>query len=445
MVGHPKAQNFHYEALDRNQDSIRLARLQCDSQDGTGKCSLEHHQLAKAPAYTAVSYTWGNRFVRAPILLDGNSVLVGKNLRDFLHIMSMSAEPKSLLLWIDALCINQVDVRERNHQVQMMGRIYNNAESVAVWLGPADQDSDYLFDLLKSKTYFRERLLNSLSALCRRAYWKRAWIRQGILQSNDVTFFCGQRRMYLRTLAWFCSSPALGICPELDRELGGSPVADLIHRDGFVLKCSLPGLLKSYGSGQCFDIRDRVYSPMSLASDRERLAKDLPVDYSQPSDFLSWEVVAYSSWSRFVKSFKQAAQIVGSILEVSDQTTNVEHLSYIMRYTGEGFCLRWIQQFIIEARKARQIRYTRETPNWQRLPHQDQRQPRSLRRAPTFLQRVWALLQHERWFETLDWITFMMDCIVFASPRFEECLRSTKFAQWTEKITQMLEDDIDRM
>jgi hypothetical protein len=57
---------------------------------------------------------------------------------------------------------------------------------------------------------------------------------------------------------------------------------------------------------------------MSLASDQEPLAIDLPVDYFQSSYFLSGEVVAYSSWSRYVKSFRQAAQIMGLILEISD-------------------------------------------------------------------------------------------------------------------------------
>jgi hypothetical protein len=93
----------------------------------------------------------------------------------------------------------------------MIGRIYNNAKSVAVWLGPGEHDSDYIFDLVDSKTYSWERLLNSLVARCRRDYWKRAWIRQEILQSNNITFFCGERRVRLR--------PGLGFVPRLGLEL----------------------------------------------------------------------------------------------------------------------------------------------------------------------------------------------------------------------------------
>ncbi|KAL2050977.1 hypothetical protein ABVK25_008723 [Lepraria finkii] len=38
-------------------------------------------------------------------------------------------------LWIDFLCIDQTDVRERNEQVQKMRQIYSNARMVPIWLG----------------------------------------------------------------------------------------------------------------------------------------------------------------------------------------------------------------------------------------------------------------------------------------------------------------------
>lgn len=44
--------------------------------------------------------------------------------------------PKSgeLRLWIDAICINQDDLSERNAQVSVMGRIHQDASSVFAWL-----------------------------------------------------------------------------------------------------------------------------------------------------------------------------------------------------------------------------------------------------------------------------------------------------------------------
>jgi Heterokaryon incompatibility protein (HET) len=43
--------------------------------------------------------------------------------------------------WIDALCINQASIEEKNHQVAMMRKIYSSASFVLVWLGPEADDS----------------------------------------------------------------------------------------------------------------------------------------------------------------------------------------------------------------------------------------------------------------------------------------------------------------
>jgi hypothetical protein len=51
-------------------------------------------------------------------------------------------------LWIDALCINQEDIAERNVQVQRMGNIYQTAKGVLIWLGEASDDCDVAIDAL---------------------------------------------------------------------------------------------------------------------------------------------------------------------------------------------------------------------------------------------------------------------------------------------------------
>jgi len=48
-------------------------------------------------------------------------------------------EPR--VLWIDAICINQDDSRERRTEVIEMGSIYSNAAQVLVWLGPSSGNS----------------------------------------------------------------------------------------------------------------------------------------------------------------------------------------------------------------------------------------------------------------------------------------------------------------
>lgn len=46
-----------------------------------------------------------------------------------------------LLLWVDAICINQEDVPERNHQVALMSRIYSQSKTTLIWIGDKDATS----------------------------------------------------------------------------------------------------------------------------------------------------------------------------------------------------------------------------------------------------------------------------------------------------------------
>jgi hypothetical protein len=55
------------------------------------------------------------------------------NLWDFLHEARSRKDQRRL--WVDALCINQSHIDEKNHQVGIMGEIYSKAAWVLVWLG----------------------------------------------------------------------------------------------------------------------------------------------------------------------------------------------------------------------------------------------------------------------------------------------------------------------
>jgi hypothetical protein len=53
------------------------------------------------------------------------------------------------LIWIDAICINQKTVPERNHQLLLMRDIYRKSEGLIIWLGPADGGSQEAIDFLE--------------------------------------------------------------------------------------------------------------------------------------------------------------------------------------------------------------------------------------------------------------------------------------------------------
>jgi hypothetical protein len=79
---------------------------------------------------------------RHSIICDGRILKVTANLKDALRMLTgllTSQTPGPTYYWIDALCMNQQDVLERNAQVAKMAEIYLKAQSVIVWLGKEDE------------------------------------------------------------------------------------------------------------------------------------------------------------------------------------------------------------------------------------------------------------------------------------------------------------------
>jgi hypothetical protein len=61
-------------------------------------------------------------------------------LKAFRRDESSGKHPRTL--WVDAVCINQNDIQEKNQQVAQMQEIYAGAKEVLVWLGPSNPHLD---------------------------------------------------------------------------------------------------------------------------------------------------------------------------------------------------------------------------------------------------------------------------------------------------------------
>ena len=58
-------------------------------------------------------------------------------------------ENESRPLWVDAICINQFDIIERNRQVSRIAAIFQSAGRAIAWLGEPDTDSRLAMDTLQ--------------------------------------------------------------------------------------------------------------------------------------------------------------------------------------------------------------------------------------------------------------------------------------------------------
>ncbi|KAL8693587.1 MAG: hypothetical protein Q9218_001629 [Villophora microphyllina] len=169
-----------------------------------------HGELVKASInddnihYTALSYTWGDPGSPGAIALNGGHMLsITRNLESALRQFRSRAE--KIQLWVDAICINQLDDEEKSFQVGMMRSIYVSACRTWVWLGTSDPTSDNAMDTVQAFQYedltsdelrlLRREAWDGIGNLMRRSWWTRIWVVQEVLSSRKVYVWCGFKKI----------------------------------------------------------------------------------------------------------------------------------------------------------------------------------------------------------------------------------------------------------
>jgi hypothetical protein len=141
---------YVYQPLNQSTSDIRVLRLLPNNGNSKLKdipaCQIFHTSLDDNPKFVALSYVWGDTTKSRAILVETYTVLVNTNLYEALMALRPSKIP--IVIWIDFLCINQLDTKEKGWQVALMGNIYRQAQNVIAWLGPADESSDGVMDYL---------------------------------------------------------------------------------------------------------------------------------------------------------------------------------------------------------------------------------------------------------------------------------------------------------
>jgi hypothetical protein len=178
--------SFSYEALLPWPDSIRLLRLLPHEDDSAPiQCQLFNYSLEKSNRrphpYDALSYVWGGEDKLHSISIDGGDLPVTEQLRRALiHLRHHSTER---VLWVDAVCINQGNEREKEQQIQIMEKIYSQANCVIVWLGEEADDSDQVLQTLRiagskkvTSSLHAETINSAVLKLLQRKWFRRIWV-----------------------------------------------------------------------------------------------------------------------------------------------------------------------------------------------------------------------------------------------------------------------------
>jgi hypothetical protein len=112
--------------------------------------------LAANPRYSTLSYRWDtdHSLPQQDLDLRVFRLSITPGLHECLiHLRRLFG---GCTIWIDAVCINQNDLVEKDGQISLMGHIYSKAEICYAWLGPGTPNSDKAMDILiqRSKNSF---------------------------------------------------------------------------------------------------------------------------------------------------------------------------------------------------------------------------------------------------------------------------------------------------
>lgn len=315
MVENGEAASRIYEQLD-GEGQIRLLKISQELTEGRIDCQLVTADL-RSCQYVVLSYRWGTAPVTHEILLNGHTFNVRPNLWEFLDVIR---KQEGVALWIDALCINQTDLNERNAQVGIMGDIFRSAGMVVNWLGPRREDSKIAeaFELMKrmwsasdmhvsneadqySQLESEDEIWQSVVELCSLPYWDRVWVVQEVLLASNNYLLYGEAALPWHMFANFMNllDVRFPCPPHYSRHIRDSKARsyaltkpytsvpqELTWRVGSALRhdygkwwnideYNLFRILTMFGERDCTDPLDHVYALLSLTYE----GKYFPIRY----------------------------------------------------------------------------------------------------------------------------------------------------------------------
>lgn len=301
---------YHYQTLEYD-DSIRLLYLLPGTPCTPLRCELRHVRRADNPCFEALSYAWGSLDLTHVVHVNSGAAIptqipITKNLSEAL--VALRSENSTRCLWVDAICINQKDTPEKNHQVIHMSDIYRMAVRVVVWLGPVGQDceldimhelaahSDYLYqqpDALPPVNLLQLLENENTCTFFRRPWWTRVWVVQEFILARTVQIQLGSYEVDMDMIRKVShlhfhltssrsrsryTSPAL----LLNLRENVTPLLNLLAARDYYLsrsenRFSLFGYFCSLSWNRlCSNSRDHVYALLGLADNTIVVNYDLP-------------------------------------------------------------------------------------------------------------------------------------------------------------------------
>jgi hypothetical protein len=278
---------YAYTPLDYKLGlEIRLLVVQPGEPSDQLRCDIIHVNLEDEPDYEAVSYTWTSDDGDATLsrsIYCGVDKYISITMNCDKALRQLRRRGLRRRLWIDAVCIDQTNITERNHQVGLMDRIYSQSRNVriCIWLDHLSSEGstgyrDFFRCLQNQSTsmvYNAAWLFSMMKQLFSFRYFTRAWVIQEVVLARAAYLLVNENELLLsRTIVEHLTS----IASQNSYRLPGMLKARLgAHSTPFtsIITCLRAGI-----TSECADARDKIFSVLSLMDTHSRSL--IPVDYT---------------------------------------------------------------------------------------------------------------------------------------------------------------------
>jgi hypothetical protein len=279
-VPNTSGEKYGYRPLDHKfGQEIRLVVLYPGQEKEDLMCEIKHVNLLDNPVYEALSYCWGDTTLSRHIFCRGRSVPITLNCEAALRCLRR--RDRGRVIWIDAICIDQSNTTERNHQVRIMSSIYSSASQVLAFLGSQGSPqrnasvkriAGYLDDSLESYNRRSHVEREDLLSFIDRPYWSRIWILQEIALAQLVTVVVEDQTIrwtgsVIETIRQLCHNHGVNHSGVLPWVPANRPEEQ-----------SLIDVLGRSRTCSATDPRDKVFAVLGLA--QKKFSDAIPVDYT---------------------------------------------------------------------------------------------------------------------------------------------------------------------
>ncbi|KAL5346055.1 hypothetical protein ACLOAV_009086 [Pseudogymnoascus australis] len=324
----PVFNRYQYKPLCAEDEARFIALDPAKDNEDSLSCSIvQCRRSTNNLEYCAISYAWGDNpkfSENLEIKYDGDTSYL--RITPYVNglLRRLRASHVQNHLWIDAICINQADEEEQSSQIPVIGRIFEEAKVVRIWLGLNDSMIGKVFAFIRKASRLSEvekvemssqmaklivnvfgnsyQGLQCLDDFSNIPWFSRRWIIQEACLAQHAIIHCGSYSIPLPLLV-------LAATRFQTLDMSSYPIKVMANLRRPTTKLTVLEVLWNFHEARCFLPKDNIAALYGLISEEYRVH----LDYT-------------AHWAELYK------QVVTGIFRVGNNDTRLQVLFHLLEF-----------------------------------------------------------------------------------------------------------------